>query len=170
MAVEAVTPQPWFRFYSDALNDPKVQKLPPPLFKHWVNLLCVASKHEGLIPKPSDLAFEMRLKDAVVESMIRQLESVGLLDRAAETLRPHNWNARQYKSDVSTERVRKHRETVSRNGQEAFHETAPEQSRAETDQKQTRPERVRLDDPVDQIVADFAIFGLLTPGTVMGIE
>ena len=34
----------WLRLYDDVLDDPEVQRLPPDLFKHWVNLLCLANK------------------------------------------------------------------------------------------------------------------------------
>ena len=34
----------WFRFYHDAIDDPKVQRLPGDVFKFWVNLLCLASR------------------------------------------------------------------------------------------------------------------------------
>jgi hypothetical protein len=44
----------WFRFYDDALNDPKVQKLSGDLFKAWVNILCLASKHGGELPAVND--------------------------------------------------------------------------------------------------------------------
>ena len=40
----------WFRFYNEALDDPKVQKLPPALFKSWVNLLCLTARHDGTLP------------------------------------------------------------------------------------------------------------------------
>ena len=39
----------WFRFYGDALNDPKVQMLPPETFKSWVNVLCLASQNDGVL-------------------------------------------------------------------------------------------------------------------------
>ena len=53
----------WFRFYADALDDPKVQRLPPPIFKTWVNLLCLASKNEGNLPSAEECAFALRMSD-----------------------------------------------------------------------------------------------------------
>jgi hypothetical protein len=38
----------WLRLYSDVVSDPKVQRLPGEKFKAWVNLLCVASQHDGI--------------------------------------------------------------------------------------------------------------------------
>lgn len=104
----------WFRFYGEVINDPKVQKLTPTMFKHWVNVLCLASAHDGVIPLPNDVAFAMRIGEGRAAEMLDELLALNLLDADDEgTLRPHNWSARQYKSDTSTERVRKHRRNVS---------------------------------------------------------
>jgi hypothetical protein len=41
----------WLRLYSDVGSDPKVQRLPGDKFKAWINLLCVASQHDGILPR-----------------------------------------------------------------------------------------------------------------------
>ena len=51
----------WFRFYDEALDDPKVQRLAPHLFKTWINLLCLASKEDGTMPSNDDIAFRLRI-------------------------------------------------------------------------------------------------------------
>ena len=53
----------WFRFYDGALNDAKVQRLPAPLFKAWVNLLCLASMHDGVLPPVADISFSLRIPE-----------------------------------------------------------------------------------------------------------
>lgn len=124
----------WFRFYDEAVNDPKVQRLPAPVFRFWVNTLCLASKNGGNLPSRGDMEFALRLSEAQLSELIVKLITAELLDTDGETLSPHNWNGRQYKSDVSTERVKRFRER-----QETVSETPPEQrqSRAETEQKET---------------------------------
>lgn len=99
----------WFRFYDDAINDPKVVGLSDECYRGWVGLLCVASKHKGILPPVSDLSFYLRMKPQRVAALIAQLVSAKLLDRVGETYEPHNWGGRQYISD-STERVKRHRE------------------------------------------------------------
>lgn len=102
----------WFRMYSDVLDDPKVQKLPPPLFKVWVNILCLASKHDGELPSTDDIAFALRLDDEACEIALAELVKRGLLDDA-DGLAPHNWDKRQFKSDsddTAAERQRRKRE------------------------------------------------------------
>ncbi len=86
----------WLRLYDDVLDDPKVQQLPPPLFKHWINLLCLASKTEprGTLPCSDDVAFRLRLTSSATRTMLDQLFQRGLLDwdRAAERYTLHGWN------------------------------------------------------------------------------
>ena len=100
----------WFRFYDDAINDPKVQLLPPELFRAWVNLLCLASKGKGSLPPLSDIAFALRVNLDVTQGYLTHLMDAGLLEGDADSLRPHNWDQRQFVSDNSTKRVQKHRE------------------------------------------------------------
>lgn len=100
----------WFRFYDDALNDPKAQALPDALFKAWINVLCIASKHDGALPALRDVAFLLRLSEAKAAEMLTKLSMAGMLDRVDGGFTPHNWDARQYKSDSPNERVKRHRE------------------------------------------------------------
>lgn len=90
----------WFRMYDDVLDDPKVQRLPPDLFKAWVNLLCLASRNDGLLPDIEDIAFALRLSHDVTRDIVVTLSQRGLLDEE-EGLSPHNWKQRQFKSDTS---------------------------------------------------------------------
>jgi hypothetical protein len=109
----------WFRFYNDALNDPKVQCLSGDLFKTWVNLLCLASKQSGILPTISEIAYCLRLSPEATQAVVTNLGHTGLLDRDEDgRWHPHNWKNRQSKSDNSTPRVQKHRLKRSRNGKE----------------------------------------------------
>lgn len=99
----------WFRMYDEVLDDPKTQRLEPALFKSWVNLLCLASKHGGRLPEISDIGFALRLSDQDVSETVKSLVACGLIDETGNGLIPHNWTLRQYKSDVSTERVKRFR-------------------------------------------------------------
>lgn len=126
----------WFRFYDGVVDDPKVQLLPPILFRLWVNLLCLASGNRGRLPSLVDMSFSLRIAEKQLSDMIGRLVKTGLVDQDGGCLEPHNWNGRQFKADVSTERVQKFRErhkkqdeTVSRNAPD----TEQRQSRTETD-------------------------------------
>jgi len=94
----------WFRFYDDALYDPKVQRLPGEKFKIWVNLLCMASKNGGELPELADIAYTMKWSEAKTSKILNEFYSLQLLDEveydnAPMGYAPHNWNGRQYKSD-----------------------------------------------------------------------
>lgn len=124
----------WFRVYDSVLDDPKVQRLSDSLFRGWINLLCIASRNDGVIPDNIEsLAFSLRLPPKATRSIISGLKSVGLLDDVETGWQPHNWNGRQYKSSVSTERVKRFRERSK-----AVSETPPE-----TEQIQNRTEQTQ---------------------------
>jgi hypothetical protein len=100
---------PWFRYYHAALDHPKVGKLSDAQFRTWVGVLCVACRHDGALPPIADLAFSLRLPPKDAAKRIEALIAAGLVDRDGETLQPHDWNAWQFKSDGSTERVKRFR-------------------------------------------------------------
>lgn len=130
----------WFRLYDEALDDPKVQRLPAELFKVWINILCLANRGKGLILTISDISFGLRVSNQKAASYVSELCDAGLIDITEDgAFMPHNWFKRQYKSDSSTERVQRHRstkKTVTCNADETLHET--HQNR--TEQKQNRTE------------------------------
>jgi hypothetical protein len=111
----------WWRAYDDALHDPKVQSLPAELFKRWFNLLCVASKTGGYLPPSSELGRLLGRRLDYLQADIQHLCKCGLLDEIEGKIIPHNWFKRQYKSDSSTERVKRFRNVAM-----AVSETAPE--------------------------------------------
>lgn len=120
----------WFRVYSEVLNDPKVQKLPDYLFKIWINILCIACNNDGTLPKQDECSFALRLPLHETNEAFQELKKHGLLVTDGETFHPHNWEKRQYKSDNSTERVKRHR-----NAKKTVSVTPPEQkqNRADTE-------------------------------------
>jgi len=124
----------WWRAYNEAVNDPKLQLISDSLFRAWFNLMCIASSNDGALPAVDSLAFTLRMKPEKVAQVLTQLHGVGLLDKKETGFAPHNWNGRQYKSDVSTERVKRFR-----NGKRNVSETAPEQKQStEAEQSRTR--------------------------------
>ena len=103
----------WFRMYSEILQDPKVQRLPGALFKHWVNLLALANIGEprGALPALEDIAFALRVKPVEAEAILAKLVERGLLDQGEDgQISAHNWSKRQRDSDDSSPRVQRHRE------------------------------------------------------------
>lgn len=126
----------WFRFYADAMRNPKVARLNDKEFRLWVELLGVAADNDGSIPYLDDLKRLLKRRLDHLSTGVERLISIGLIDDLADGYEPHHWSKFQYKSDTSTERVHKHR--AKRN----VSETPPE---AETD---TDTERTGSNEPV----------------------
>lgn len=104
---------PWFRFYSDFIQDDKIEFLSFEDQRHYVFVLCM--KNMGLLDKEYPMAGMMekiiarRLGlqgEAFVAVKIR-LQDMGLID---DQWQPTGWDKRQYVSDSSAERVKRHRE------------------------------------------------------------
>ena len=101
----------WFRLYDDVINDPKLLKLPEALRWAWVALLCVASKNGGKLPPTDDVALMLRVPEAKAAEYITKLVKAKLIENHDGVFAPHNWEGRQFKSDSSNDRVKRHRET-----------------------------------------------------------
>ncbi len=164
----------WFRIYQSVLDDPKVQRLSGDHFKGWVNLLCLACRNDGVLPKIDDIAFSLRLSEEAVETLLNELIHRKLLDRADDSLIPHNWEGRQFSSDSdSTAAIRKRRQrererspdvtvdvtdesrVTERDSHAPSHAnvTRTEQNRTDTEQIQNRTE-VRQEGALTALVAD----------------
>lgn len=100
----------WFRAYDDALDDPKVQRLSDANFRAWFNLMCVTSKNDGAPFNLQEIEFRLRLTPAKAKAVVSALVEAGLLDEIDGRFVSHNWSARQFKSDVSNDRVKRHRQ------------------------------------------------------------
>lgn len=121
----------WWRAYDEAVDDPKLQQLTGDEFKAWFNLCCLTSANGGCLPPIGHIAFKLRMRPDKAAKVIAALRKAGLLDEDETGIRPHNWNSRQYKSDVSTERVQRFRKR-KRNVSSTVSETPPE---SETERK-----------------------------------
>ncbi len=103
----------WFRFYSEAIHEPKVLLLTLSERWIWVVALSLANdgKPRGVLPSLRMFAAAMRVSERKAQEYLDKLIDVGLIDVAKDgTLTPHNWQARQQKSDDVTSRTRTFRE------------------------------------------------------------
>lgn len=154
----------WWRAYDEAADDPKLQRLSGEDFKAWFNLCCLTSANGGKLPPPTDIAFKLRMKPDKLTRVMETLRAAGLIEEDETGHRPHNWNGRQFKSDVSTERVKQHRERqrnvsspndetpneTKRNVDATASETAPDtDSEAETDSERKKESSSLRSDSTD---------------------
>lgn len=103
---------PWFRAYTEMVDDEKLRLLAFEDRWHFVALLCCKGSNLLDSGGSQDLlrrkvALKLGLSTRELEEVARRLCEVGLID--FDTFQPLAWNARQFKSDSSTDRVRNHR-------------------------------------------------------------
>lgn len=146
----------WFRLHNKLLNDPTVQGLPAGQFKVYINLLCYASSIDksGHVGTLQDVSFALRETIEHVSSCFIAFHEVGLIVTSvtdSETFHIPQWQKKQYESDSSTDRVRKHRESKKRS--KTVTVTAPEQIQI---QIQNRTEQSKTD-AFESLWKDFKI-------------
>jgi hypothetical protein len=120
---------PWFRFYSAAMRNPKVAALSDRDFRLWVALLAASSENDGRLPPADELKHLLRMRLDHLLTGLDRLIRAGLIDALEHGYAPHHWEKFQYKSDSSTDRVREHRAKGNVSG------TAPE---ADTEQNRKK--------------------------------
>lgn len=150
----------WFRLWSDIANNPKVQRLPAPLFKAWINLLCLANQGQprGSLPgRIEDIAFGLRIKPSAAATIIDRLIEKRLLDLGGDRrYHVHNWTRWQRESDdvatrVSQHRARKDSDDVGPENEGNVTASLPETllKRPQKRTEQNREEKKRTDTPPD---------------------
>lgn len=108
---------PWFRLYSEIVDDEKLRLLAFEDRWHYVAILCCKCK--GILDEDNPemmsrkVAVKLGLQVRELDEVARRLDEVGLIDRS--TLEPCGWDGRQFVSDFSTSRVRKYREKEKNN-------------------------------------------------------
>ena len=123
----------WFRVYSELVDDPKFIKLGPDLRSALLMMWCVAAGNNGRLPSLEDMAIKFRMSEDKTCKLLNELKKRGFIDDDETGSEPHNWKGRQYKSDVSTDRVKRFRER-----QRNVSETPPEQNRTESETEEER--------------------------------
>ncbi|MDE2472323.1 MAG: hypothetical protein KGL35_27225, partial [Bradyrhizobium sp.] len=147
----------WWRAYDEAIDDPKLIGLTDAQFRFWFNILCVCSAFGGGLPDIRTVSIKLRMQPRRVIRLLNDLVSAGLLDESNGLISPHNWQIRQYKSDVSTERVKRFRKrvgNVSRNVSETPPETETE-TETETEKKVRKVESAAVAAPQSEGIPDF---------------
>jgi hypothetical protein len=133
---------PWFRLYSEAVDDEKLRLLAFDDRWHFIAILCC--KNNGILDTEPHL---MRRKVAVklgldlreLGEVSRRIAEVGLIDE--ETLQPIKWNDRQFKSDTSAERTRAYRDKLKRHRDVTV---TPQESDTDTDTEKDIPAKTNV--------------------------
>lgn len=112
-------PLPWFRFYCEAMRDPKLRRRPEGERWTWLAVLTIARESpepgrllldQGMPATIADIADLAAVSMKTARSAVGYfLASPGMLEQADETYVAVNFGERQYESDTSTKRTRLHR-------------------------------------------------------------
>ena len=138
----------WFRLYAEFATDPKVQMMSEANQRRFIMVLCLRCSNDDVTLQDEEVAFQLRISIEEWATTKALFLSKGLLD---ENNTPAAWDKRQFVSDSSAERVRKHREAKKKasstacNGRDVT-ETPPEaEAEAEVnppfDKQQRKAER-----------------------------
>ena len=111
---------PWFRMYTDFLNDPKMISLAFEDQRHFIGIL--ALKSEGVLDQDCDsklldriVAQRLWIDNAVIADVKKRLTAALLID---ESWQPLAWDKRQFKSDkdvTGAERQKRYRQSRNSN-------------------------------------------------------
>ena len=109
----------WFRCYTEIKRDRKLRRLPSCFRWIWVVLMAIAKESpiegqlllsEDLPLTIEDIADEAAVDTEEVEQAIERFKEQNMLHEEEGVFVLTNWDSRQFVSDNSTERVRKHRQ------------------------------------------------------------
>ncbi|NMG71821.1 hypothetical protein [Parazoarcus communis] len=119
----------WFRLYAEFATDPKVQMMSEADQRRFIMVLCLRCANDDVTLHDEEVAFQLRISDDEWARTKARFLQKGLIH---DDNTPTAWERRQFISDSSAERVRRHREKKKKTLQQAGNvtETPPE---ADTD-------------------------------------
>lgn len=141
---------PWFRLYSEFAHDPKIQMMPEAMQRRYIMLLCMRCSETLVTLHETEIAFQMRLSDDELAKTKELFLSKGFID---DDWNLTNWEKRQYVSDSSTERVRKHRD--KKKDEVKQDETLQKRSSNGTEQNRTEQKHTKKSESYDSLFDSF---------------
>ncbi len=118
-------PKTWFRVHAGGPNsiidNKKLQRLQPSLFKWVVNLWALGCEKEGILPSPEDIAWRLHESEGQTRKALEELTKKRFLDHIDGVLTVHEWAAHQFEVDSSTLRVREYRRKLAESGSSPAH-------------------------------------------------
>lgn len=121
---------PWFRMYHEFATDPKVQMLSEADQRRFIMLLCLRCSNDDVTLHDEEVAFQLRISADEYAQTKQRLMAKNLIN-ADNT--PVAWEKRQFASDSSAERVRKHRERKKQEQEQACNVTETKSNALDTD-------------------------------------
>lgn len=148
---------PWFRAYTEMIDDEKLRLLDFEDRWHFIALLCL--KGQGVLDNSGPLlqrkvAVKMGLDSHTLEDVVRRLAEVGLVD--PDTMQPLNWDVRQMRSDADPTAAERKRRQRARAKAGAPSDEVTVKSRV-TDHDVTRTEVYTNEDKTERVIKELAV-------------
>jgi hypothetical protein len=107
----------WIKMYHEILDDPKMATMPDRLWRRTMEIFLLAGKlsrdKSGYLPETNQLAWLLRMSSDDLLMDLKQLESIGILERVADGWLVVNFEKRQAAA-TDAERKRQQRERDQR--------------------------------------------------------
>lgn len=97
---------PWFRLYSEFAHDPKVQMMSEVMQRRYIMILCMRCSNVLVTLQETEVAFHLRISNEELAETKALFIEKGFIDSRWNLM---NWEKRQFLSDSSNERVKRHR-------------------------------------------------------------
>ena len=98
---------PWLRLYAEFAFDPKIQSMSETFQRRFIMLLCLKCNDDLKNIENDEIAFALRISIDELSETKQLFMKKNFIDNDWNF---RTWDKRQFKSDTSTNRVRKHRE------------------------------------------------------------
>lgn len=102
----------WLRLYTDILDDEKIAQLSDNQYRIFTFLMLMASENDsgGIVTQSQQqIAWRLRMSVNRIKSAIDKLHQLNIISFENNIITFINWHKRQYKSDNSTDRVKRFR-------------------------------------------------------------
>lgn len=109
----------WFRMYHEFASDAKVQSMPEEMQRRLVMLLCLRCSNTLATLQDEELAFALRISEPDLAATKMLFVRKNFINEAWEI---RQWNDRQFISDSSAPRVKKHRDKKREEAEKAAEE------------------------------------------------
>lgn len=152
----------WIKMYHEILDDPKMATMPDRLWRRTMEIFLLAGKlsrdKSGYLPETNQLAWLLRMSSDDLLMDLKQLESVGILERVADGWLVVNFEKRQAAA-TDAERKRQQRErdqrdqyygnekvtTLSRNVTQNTESETETESESETERERVRAQADQIE-------------------------
>lgn len=138
----------WLRLWTEWGHDPKVQTMPEHMQRRHLMLLCLRRQCDTCTLSEEEIALYMRISMDDLQETKELFRRKKFIDNGWNVLQ---WDDRQFPSDRSTERVRKHREKLKKEESDVT-ETSPKRF---SNGSSNAPEQIRT----EQIRKEKDIYG-----------